>query len=208
MLAAGRGRLFRFAVLFFSLLALLAWPFAPVGRGYRSLICGVANRLVLSSADTPYFGRLVPNPRSGLDWHVIAAVWNQSTQSVVAQFDIDVHQTFYLPIAVFCALTLAGKWTWGGKRVFLNLLIGTMLFQLRGTLQFVYLERSIVDAAHAHLSDVLLVLVNRSLVTPLGTAYALPLILWFALFRRSILDVQDAGYPEGLRARIRASSRR
>lgn len=195
MLATRGGKLLRFAVLFLPLLALLAWPFAPVGRGYRALICAIANRLVLSSGHPPYVGRLVPSPRSDLDWHVIAAVWNQTTRTVDAQFDIDVHQTFYLPTAVFCALTLAGGLTWGGKRVALKLLIGIVLFQLRGTLQFVDLDRSIVDVAHARLSDVLLVLVNRSLVTPLGMAFALPLLLWFGLFRKSLVQSRDANPP-------------
>jgi hypothetical protein len=187
-----RARLLCFALLFFPLLTLLAWPFSLVGRGYRSLICGAANRLVLSSAHHPYVGRLVPSPRPDQPWHVVAAVWNLTTKSVEAQFDADVHQTFYLPTACFCALTLAGSCTWKGKRVVLKLLIGIAFFQLRGTLQFVDLDRSIVDAAHANVSDVILVVVNRSLVTPLGMAFALPLLLWFGLFRSSLFRSQDA----------------
>ena len=177
------------------LLALLAWPFSLVGRVYRSLICGMANRLFLSSVHHPYVGRLVPSPRPDRPWHVVAIVWNLTTKSVEARFDIDVHQTFYLPTAFFCALTLAGSCIWGGRRVALKLLVGIVFFQLRGTLQFVDLDRSIVDAAHASLSDVILVVVNRSLVTPLGMAFALPLLLWFGLFRSSLFRSQDA--PSG-----------
>jgi len=183
MLTTGSG--LRFAVLFVPLFALLAWPFASVGRGYSSLICGTANRLLSSSA--PRVGRLAPNPQSGFEWHLTAMVWNQTTQSVEAQFDVDVHQTFYLPTALFTALTLAGKWTWGAKRVVPKLLMGVALFQLRGAVQFLELDRAGVDAAHARLSDVLVVLANRGLVAPLGMAIVLPLLVWFGLFRRSLV---------------------
>jgi hypothetical protein len=203
MLTAERPKLLRFVVVFFLLFALLAWPFAFVGRGYRSLICGVGNRLVLSSAHTPYVGRLVPNPRADLEWHVFAVVWNQTTNSLAADFDIDVHQTFHLPTAVFGALALAGKFTWGGKRTVVNLLVAIAALQLRGALQFVHLERSVVDAAHAGLSDVLLVLANRSLVTPLSMAFVLPLILWFCLFRTSLVQRTTAARLPRQRARSR-----
>ena len=173
-------------MLFIPLLAVLAWPVASVGRGYCSVICGARSVLAPPSAHARFVGRLVPDARPGREWHATAAVWDQTTRAIVAQFDVDVHQTFYLPMAVFIALTLAGRWSWGGKRVVVKLLLGIVVLQLRGTLQFVDLERIVVDAPHARLSDVLLVLVNRSLVTPLSMAIAFPLLLWFGLFRRDL----------------------
>ena len=183
----GRTKFARFAVLFVPLFVILAWPFAFVGRGFRSCVCSVANRFVLSSTQTDFVGQLLPDLRPGVEWHAMAAVFNRSTGSLAAGFDIDLHQIFYLPTMFFCALTLAGYWTWGGKHLVLKLLAGFAIFQLRGSLQFVRLERLVVDVALARPLDVFLVIVNRSLVAPLGMAYALPLLLWFGLFHRSVI---------------------
>jgi hypothetical protein len=117
----------------------------------------------------------------------MAAVFNRSTGLREAGFDIDLHQIFYLPTMVFCALSLAGYWTWGGKHLVLKLLAGFVIFQLRGSLQFVRLDCLVVDVALARPLDVFLAVVNRSLVAPLGMAYALPLLLWFGLFHRSVV---------------------
>ena len=187
MTTFGRTRGARFAVLFVPLLIILAWPFALVGRGFRSCLCSVANRFVLSSTQTDFVGRLVPDVRPGVEWHAVAAVFKKSTGSLEAGFDVDLYQIFYLPTAVFCALTLAGFWTWGGKHMVLKLLAGFAIFALRGSLQFVRLDRLVVDAALACPLDVFLVVVNRSLVAPLGMAFALPLLLWFGLFHRSVV---------------------
>ena len=69
----------------------------------------------------------------------------------------------------------------------MKLWVGVAILQLRGALQFVALERTMVDVAHANLRDVILVIVNRSLVTPLGMAFAMPLLLWVVLFARNNL---------------------
>ena len=183
-----KARFTCFVVRFLPLLVMLAWPFAAVGSGYRSIVCGAANRFVLSSPQTGHVGRLLPDLRPGLEWHAIAAVFDRSTRSVEAQFDIDIHQIFCLPTAVFSALILAGYWTWGGKHMATKLLGGVALFQLRGALQFVRLERIVVDPALAGTLDVLLVVVNRSLVAPLGMAFAQPLLLWLGLFRRPVVE--------------------
>ena len=143
----------------------------------------------MNSTQTPKVARLVPDGRSGREWHAIVAVWNQSTRTVEERFPLDLHQLFYLPAAVFSALTLAGKWTWGGKQTLLKLLIGITLFQLRPISIFIARERAVVGVfQYDGLFDVVLVLVNRSLVAPLGMAYALPLFLWFGLFRRFIVS--------------------
>jgi len=39
------------------------------------------------------------------------------------------------------------------------------------------------------------VLVNESLLAPLGMTFALPLLLWFALFRKSLVQPRDASAP-------------
>ena len=86
------------------------------------------NGLVLNPTDTRRLAQLVPDQRPGFEWEAIATIWNQTTGSVPSQFHIDVHHLFYLPTVVFVALTLAGKITWGGKRVVAKLLFGILLF--------------------------------------------------------------------------------
>ncbi len=187
MTAGRRRRPLCFAVLLIPLLIIFAWPFDLVGRGYRSLVCNAINGSIMNSTLTAKVARLLPDPRPGPDWRAIVAVWNQTTRSIEERFPLDLHQLFYLPAAVFSALTLAGKWTWGGKRVVWKLLIGVALFQLRPIPIFVARERAVVGVfQYDGAFDVFLVLFNRSLVAPLGMAYALPVLLWFGLFRRSI----------------------
>ena len=187
MTTRGQRGPFRFAMLFLPLFAVLAWPFPSIGRGCRFLVCGAINGMIMNSTRTSRVARLVPDQRSGFEWHCVVAVWNQTTRSVEEQFPVDVHQVFYLPTSVFIALTLAGKYTGGSKRVVLKLLIGMALIQLRSTLPFIARERIVVGIAQDGLFDLLLFLVNRSLVAPLGMAFALPLLLWFGLFRRSLV---------------------
>ena len=187
MTIIGRRRVLRFALVWTALLGVLGWPFSWVGRSYCSLVCETVNALVLTSTHTPKFAQLVPDQRPGFEWEAIAAVRDQTTKSVVWQFNVDVHHLFYLPTSVFVALTLAGRCTWGGKRLVAKLLLGVLLLQLRGMLPFVSLERTATGVAHDGLVDMLLVLVNESLLAPLGMTFALPLLLWFALFRRSLI---------------------
>ncbi|MGB8299035.1 MAG: hypothetical protein WCG85_26690 [Polyangia bacterium] len=189
MLTTDKRRLLRFAVLFLLLFALLAWPFPFVGRGYRSFVSSAVDGLVFSSAHT-HVARLVPNQRPGFAWYLTTEVWNQVSKSVEAHFDVDVHHSFCLPTAVFIALTLAGKFTWGARRIVLKLLIGILLLQLLGAVRFIALERSIAGIQFGAV-DLFLMLVNRSLAAPLGMAFAVPLILWFGLFRKSFLQAWD-----------------
>ncbi len=187
MTITGRRKVLRFACVLTALLIILGWPFSFIGRGYCSLVCGAVNGLVLTSTHAPKFARLVPDERSGFEWEPIAAVRDRTTKSVNWQFNVNVHHLFYLPTVVFVALTLAGKCTWGGKRLVAKLLVGVLLLHLRGILPFILLERSATGVARDGLVDMLLVLVNESLLAPLGMTFALPLLLWFALFRRSLI---------------------
>jgi len=188
MEAIHKRALWRFFAIFCPLLTVIAWPVSFIGRGYRLLVCYLGNALVVSSSgDGRYVGRLVANPRSGFEWHLDAIVFEVTTRSTAAQFDIDLHQTFYLPTAVFLALAVAGRCSWGARGFAMKLWVGVAILQLRGALQFVALERTMVDVAHANLRDVILVIVNRSLVTPLGMAFAMPLLLWVVLFARNNL---------------------
>jgi len=192
MIKPGTRTILRFTILFLVLFALLAWPFAFVGRGYRFAVGGAINGLILEERTTSAMVRLVPNEQPGFEWYVITTILNPTTKSVESQFDVDVYQAFYLPTAVFVALTLAGRYTWGGRRVVLKLLVGVFLFQLRGSLRFIALERAIAGIEYGFV-DLVLLLVNRSLVAPLGMAFALPLLLWFGLSRRSL--ARAAGGP-------------
>jgi hypothetical protein len=185
MIKSGARTILRFSILFLVLFALLAWPFTFLGRGYRFAVGGAINALILGERNTSAMVRLVPNEQPGFEWYLITKILNPTTKSVESQFDVDVYQAFCLPTAVFAALTLAGRYTWGGQRVVLKLLVGIFLLQLRGSLRFVALERALAGIEYGFV-DLVLLLLNRSLVAPLGMAFALPLLLWFGLSRRSL----------------------
>jgi hypothetical protein len=191
MTRPGLGRLGRFAIAWLVLLAVAAWPFAFVGRGYRLLVGGAVNGLIFHSPTAPSVARLTPDARPDHAWYLKTTVSQRTTGKVEGQFDVDVYQAFYLPTAVFIALTLAGRLTLGGKRAVLKLLLGIVLLQLRGWLRFIALERALSGISYGPV-DLLLLLANRSLVAPLAMAFVLPLILWFALFRRSLVPLRDA----------------
>jgi len=181
----GTRAILRFALLFLVLFALLAWPFAFVGRGYRFAVGGAINGLILGERTNSAMVRLVPNQQPGFEWYLITTILSPTTGTVESQFDVDVYQAFCLPTAVFVALTLAGRYAWGGNRFVSKLLVGILLFQVRGSLRFIALERAVAGIEYGSV-DLVLLLVNRSLVAPLGMAFALPLLLWFGLYRRSL----------------------
>jgi hypothetical protein len=188
-----RRKQLRFLILFLCLFALLGWPYARLGRGYRLLVCRAVNALIMNSTQTTSVARLLPDERPGFEWHAVIAVWNQTAKALEAKFPIDLHQPFYLPTAAFVALTLAGQRAWGGKRVLLKLLLGIILFQLRPLPIFLVRERAVVGVfQYDGLFDVLLVILNRSIIAPLGMAFALPLFVWFGLFRRSFVQFVQA----------------
>ncbi len=192
MTIIGRRKLLGFALVLTALLGVLGWPFSWVGRSYCSLVCRAVNGLVLNSTDTQRVAQLVPDQRPGFEWEATAVIRNLATGSVASQFHVDIHHLFYLPTVVFVALTLAGRITWGGKRDVAKLLVGVLLLQLRGTLPFVSLARMATGAAHDGFVEKLLVLVNESLLAPLGMTFALPLLLWFGLFHATLVRPRKA----------------
>lgn len=193
-IASGGHKPLRFLILAMLLLTVFGWPFARIGSSYVSLVCRAVNGLVMNSTQTPMVARLVPDPRPGFEWSAIIAVWNQTTKSLEAKFPIDIHQLFYLPTVFFTALALSGRWACGNRRIFAKLLLGIALFQLRPIPLFISRERAVVGVFQDNgLFDVLLVIASRSLVAPLSMAFALPLFLWFGLFRRCFVRPHDGG---------------
>jgi hypothetical protein len=192
MTIIARRKLLRFALILTALLGVLGWPFSWAGRSYCSLVCRAVNGLVLNSTDTQRLAQLVPDQRPGFEWEAIATIRNQPIGSAASQFNVDIHHLFYLPTVVFVALTLAGKITWGGKRVVAKLFVGILLFHLRGMLPFVSLERIATGIAHDGFVEKLLVLVNESLLAPLAMTFALPLLLWLGLFQATLVRPRKA----------------
>lgn len=176
-----------FLLILLPLLLGLTWPISRIGSAYRAVLCRWVNRAIMNSTHTSDVVRLVEDPRPGHDWHAVAALWNQDSHSVGATFDVNIHQTNYLPTAVFVALMVAGKFAWGTRFLVMKVLFGVLLFQMRGLLPLVALERAVNGTAHAGPLDLLISLVDRSLVSPLGMAFALPFLLWFGLCRRDLL---------------------
>jgi len=67
MIAPGTRRIFRCAILFLGVFALLAWPFAFVGRDYRHVVAGGISGPILSASDTSATVQLVPNRQPGFE---------------------------------------------------------------------------------------------------------------------------------------------
>ena len=182
----GKRQQVRFAALFFISFAVLAWPLSLHGRAYRFLVASAVNGVIFNSAASAGMARLVPNRRAGFEWYLTAAISSPSGPLAESQFDVDVYQAFCLPTAVFVALTLAGSSAPRGKRVLLKLLSGILVLQLRGSVRFIALERALAGIDYGAV-DLVLLLVNRSLVAPLGMAFAFPLLLWIGLFRPTFM---------------------
>ena len=181
----------RFAALFFISFAVLAWPLSFHGRAYRFLVSSAVNGVVFTSAEPPGMARLVPDRRPGFEWYLTATIPRPSGPLAESHFDVDVYQAFCLPTAVLVALTLAGSSAPRGKRVLLKLLSGILVLQLRGSVRFIALERALAGIDYGSV-DLVLLLVNRSLVAPLGMAFAFPLLLWIGLFRPTFIRRQPS----------------
>jgi hypothetical protein len=186
-----RRKLLRFGSILVPAFALMAWPFAFVGRGFRHFMCWGVNGLILNPADAPDVARLLPNLKPGRDWHATAAVWNQPTQILGFKMDVDLHQSAYLPLALFTALSVAGRATLGRRYFSIRLqLLGIALLVARSSLRYVLLRRNADGFPHRDPLDLLLQIANLSLGAPLGMAYAFPLILWIVLFRKAVAELK------------------
>jgi hypothetical protein len=185
MISVGRKRLLLFVGILLTAFTVLAWPVGAVGRVFRSVMCWGVNNLVMNPDHAPDVARLIPDPAQ--DWHATAVVWNQASQSLRFSMGVDLHQTVYLPLALFLALVLAGAFTFGRKHFRAQfVLLGILLLLARSCLRYVLLRRQADGLPHRAMLDVLLQLTNLSLGAPLGMAYAFPLLLWLLLFRRGI----------------------
>lgn len=199
MTASARRKSIRFALVFIPTFIILVWPFAFVGRGFRSLACRAVNGLIMNPPDQPDLARLVPDPAPGREWHATAAVWNQPGQFVAFNMDVDLHQVAYLPLMLFIALLVAGMVTLGRRRFPVHWqVLGVGLLLARSSLRFVLLSRQADNLPHRGPLDLFLQITNLSICAPLGMAYAFPLLLWFVLFRRALLEAwqgESAGHP-------------
>jgi hypothetical protein len=182
-----------FGLVFAPLLALLGWPLPGTGRTFRALACESVNAFIMQAADAPDVARLLPDTRPGREWHATAAVWNQSGRALRFAMDVDLHQTVYLPLAVFVALVVAGRRAFGSQHFPLRRqVLGIAVLLARSSLRFVLLERQADGVAHRAPLDVLLQILNLSLAAPPGMAYVFPLLLAVGLFGDALSTTETA----------------
>jgi lipopolysaccharide export LptBFGC system permease protein LptF len=147
----------------------------------------------MTAKDTSDVPSLERDPRPGYDWYVTEVVWNRPTDSLRAKFDVDVHQTLYLPLMVFAALMVASRATFGNRHFRVRLeTLGLALLVLRAMLRFYLLERWTDGLAHDGPFDMFLHVIQLAVAAPRGMAVAFPLILWFLLSRKALLAATAA----------------
>jgi hypothetical protein len=174
-------------------LALLAWPFPFLGRGCGSVVCWGVNKWITTAKDTRDVASLERDTRPGHEWYVTEVVWHRPTHSLRAKFDVDIHQTLYLPLMVFAALMVASRATFGHRHFRVRLeILGFLLLVLRALLRFVLLERWTDGLAHDGPFDMFLHVIQLAVAAPRGMAVAFPLILWFLLSRKALLAATAA----------------
>ncbi len=182
-----RKTLLRFALVFAAAATALAWPFPWTGRAFRAVLCPAVNAVIMNPQSAPDVARLLPDRAAGRDWHATAAVWNQPTQSLRFKMDVDFHQSTYLPLMLFLALTVAGAVCFGRKKFPIrHVALGLALLLSRSSLSFILLRRQADGLLHEGPLDVTLQIANLAIGAPLGMAYACPLILWLLLCRRAL----------------------
>jgi hypothetical protein len=183
-----RRRLLRFALVLVPSFALLAWPFPWVGRACATTLCWSVNKWIMTDKDTRDVPSLERDIRPGYEWHVAEVVWNRPTNSMRARFEVDFHQTLYLPIMLFVALSVAGRAAFGNKHFRLRLeLLGLALLVARALLRFILLERWTDGQPHEGPFDMFLQLLQLAVAAPRGMAVAIPLLLWLLLSRRALI---------------------
>ena len=186
-MTAERKKLLRFVLVFIFTLALLAWPFPFLGRGCGAAVCWGVNRWITTAKDDYDVASVERDTRPGYEWHVTEVVWHRPTHSLRAKFDVDIHQTLYLPLMVFASLMVASRATVGNRHFRVGReALGLLLLVLRAMLRFVLLERWTDGLAHDGPFDMFLHLIQLAVAAPRGMAVAFPLILWLLLSRKAL----------------------
>lgn len=67
------------------------------------------NTLIMNASSDANVARVVPDAGPVRDWYAVAAIWNQTSKSLHLKMPVGLHQTVYLPLAVFLALPAAGS---------------------------------------------------------------------------------------------------
>jgi hypothetical protein len=165
------------AALWFVLFV-LPWPGVPEWyTGVAADGLGVA----LAKQGPPVDVEFRPaEPGSG-SWEVRTRVTETRTGRSL-ETALDERRTGYLPAAVFLALVLASTFRWRQKAVLAATgLFAVHLLSLLPILAFLSGRLPIVAYDLGTVPRVLVDVLYRSLVAPLGMAYALPGLLWLAL---------------------------
>jgi hypothetical protein len=130
---------------------------------------------------------LSADSRPGFDWQATEVVWNKPSQSVLARFDVDIHQTLYFPVMVFVALSLASRLAFGNKYFRARWeVLGLALLLVRALLRYMLLGRWTDGLAHDGPFDTFLQLLQLAVAAPRGMTVAFPLILWLVLSRKAL----------------------
>lgn len=175
------------AALWFVLFA-LPWP--GVGEWYTGVAADVLN-VALGKSGPPVAVEFLPAGADTSVWEVRTHVTEtDSGRSIMTA--LDERRTGYLPSAVFLALVLASTYRARQKAVLAAAgLFALTLLSLLPILAFLSGRLPIVAYELGTASRVVVDVLYRSLVAPLGMAYALPGLLWLA-FSRAMPHDTDA----------------
>lgn len=165
------------AALWFVLFA-LPWP--GVGEWYTGVAANVLN-VALGKSGPPVAVEFLPAGPDTSAWEVRTRVTETaSEQSIMTA--LDERRTGYLPSAVFLALVLASTFRARQKALLASAgLFALTLLSLLPILAFLSGRLPIVAYELGTAPRVVVDVLYRSLVAPLGMAYALPGLLWLLL---------------------------
>lgn len=165
------------AALWFVLFA-LPWP--GVGEWYTGVAANVLN-VALGKSGPPVAVEFLPAGPDTSAWEVRTRVTETaSEQSIMTA--LDERRTGYLPSAVFLALVLASTFRARQKALLAAAgLFALTLLSLLPILAFLSGRLPIVAYELGTAPRVVVDVLYRSLVAPLGMAYALPGLLWLLL---------------------------
>jgi hypothetical protein len=181
----------RAALIFF----LFALPWPGLAEWYTG-VAADALGVMLGRSGPPAEVRFEPaEPGSG-SWEVRTHVTETATGQTL-ESALDERRTGYLPAAVFLALVLASSFAWRQKAVLAACgLFVLQLFSLLPILSFWSGRLPIVAYDLGQPARVVVDVLYRSLVAPLGMAYALPGLLWLLLKTATPLPAAPARSAE------------
>jgi hypothetical protein len=194
---------------FIAIFGLFAGPWPGIARRASGAFTAIASTVaapLLSTAKVHVAFARAPESATDGDWDSVILLKKAGAAQPFDGAAVDVRRVWYLPIAVFLALSLAFPW-WGWRRLALVLPAGILILQvppMLPVLSFLVQSRVIDLGVTAHTA---LDIAYRALVAPLGMAYALPAFIWIGMVSlMGHLPVPPSAAPADCTGRTTASA--